>query len=251
MVDKYVKFIQNMSGKRSVWKLWSDFVTMFAIALQIPFVAHLPEARAKECQKIYDSYSEEEIYKFGEMMDLIIADWERSTERDILGEIYMQLRLNSKMNGQYFTPYNIADMLAQMASVAERKLPVVIYEPTCGSGVNLIAYANGLKRQGINYQEDAYFVAQDLDPLVAMMCYIQMSFLGMPGVVIIGDTLKGIHGENEYWYTPFHYINGLGIIARIKAKERNEVKIVSVEKEDEGTVEDEEMSWFYELIGME
>ena len=47
------------------------------------------------------------------------------------------------------------------------------------------------EREEINYQQNAYFVAQDIDPLVAKMCYIQLSLLGCPGVVIIGNTLEG------------------------------------------------------------
>ena len=63
------------------------------------------------------------------------------------------------------------------------------------------------------------FIAQDIDSLVAKMCYIQMSLMGCPGVVIIGDTLVGNTEDMEKWYTPFHYIFGVGILYRKKMKQ--------------------------------
>lgn len=99
-------------------------------------------------------------------------------------------------------------------------------EPTCGSGANLIAIANLMREKKFNYQQNAYFVAQDIDPLVAKMCYIQLSLLGCPGVVIIGNTLEGRAGEREYWYTPFHFVFGIGILARKRRQEEAKKEIV-------------------------
>lgn len=56
-------------------------------------------------------------------------------------------------------------------------------------------------------------MAQDIDYLVGMMCYLQMSLLGMPGYVVIGDTLlnpgtsydrRGLipADDGNIWYTP-------------------------------------------------
>lgn len=243
-MDKYVKFIQSMSGRHSVWRLWSDFVEMLACAIQMPLSENLSASRLEGYQKIFNSYTTDEIKKFDKLMDMIVEDMEKSTECDILGEIYMSLRLFSKQAGQYFTPYPISELMSQMVFTAKHEFPMIFYEPTCGSGVNIIAYANELKRHGINYQKEVYFVAQDLDPLVAMMCYIQMSLMGMAGVVIIGDTLKGIDGE--LLYTPFHYINGPRIMARFMTKEAEKKTIISTKKD---YMELEDIGWIFELIG--
>lgn len=77
----------------------------------------------------------------------------------------------------------------------------------------LVAFANECRKKGINYQTDVLFVAQDIDYIVGMMCYLQMSLLGMPGYVVIGDTLaspsvsydkRGLLPVNKgnVWYTP-------------------------------------------------
>lgn len=76
-----------------------------------------------------------------------------------------------------------------------------------------MAFANECRKKGINYQTDVLFVAQDIDYIVGMMCYLQMSLLGMPGYVVIGDTLaspstsydkRGLLpvDNGSVWYTP-------------------------------------------------
>lgn len=90
---------------------------------------------------------------------------------------------------------------------------VAVCDPTCGAGALLVAFANECRKKGINYQTDVLFVAQDIDYIVGMMCYLQMSLLGMPGYVVIGDTLaspsvsydkRGLLPVNKgnVWYTP-------------------------------------------------
>ena len=74
--------------------------------------------------------------------------------------------------------------------------------------------ANALKGKGVNYQQNAIFVAQDVDRTAALMCYIQLSLLGCPGYVIVGNTLTNpavgsvlnpiCQDGQEIWYTPMY-----------------------------------------------
>ena len=86
---------------------------------------------------------------------------------------------------------------------------ISVNDPACGAGAMLIAFANVAKKHGINYQEQVLFVAQDIDRTAAMMCYIQMSLLGCPAIVVIGDSLAKPfpHPDNEVWCTLFFHLN--------------------------------------------
>lgn len=63
-----------------------------------------------------------------------------------------------------------------------------------------------------NPKEHLFFVGQDIDRVVALICYLQMSILGYTGYVIVGDSLtKPITGKGliinrmegtEHWLTP-------------------------------------------------
>ena len=65
----------------------------------------------------------------------------------------------------------------------------------------------------INYQQDAVFVGQDIDANVAMMAYIQLSLLGCPGYIKIGNSLTEPmtghvlfgDGKETTFYTPMFF----------------------------------------------
>jgi len=80
----------------------------------------------------------------------------------------------------------------------------------------LIAFADYCKECGISYQQSVLFIAQDIDPLVAFMAYIQLSLLGMSGYVIIGDSLLNpptvpMRSKCDIWYTPFYFVHGFNV----------------------------------------
>lgn len=57
-----------------------------------------------------------------------------------------------------------------------------------------------------DWQNHILLVGQDIDHIAGLMCYIQLSVLGVPGFVKIGDTLADpIHWGDDltnYWFTP-------------------------------------------------
>lgn len=61
----------------------------------------------------------------------------------------------------------------------------------------------------LNYQNHVLVVAQDIDKTVALMCYIQLSLLGVAGYVKVGNSLTEPMTDNDnkenYWYTPMYF----------------------------------------------
>ena len=93
---------------------------------------------------------------------------------------------------------------------------ISVNDPACGAGALLVAFANECKLRHTNYQTSVLFVAQDIDHIVGCMCYIQLSLLGCPGYVVIGNSLtepcSGIDGDplipvpgDNIWYTPMYF----------------------------------------------
>ena len=88
-----------------------------------------------------------------------------------------------------------------------------VCDPCVGSGSLLIAAANLLREEQIDYRYDTLFVGMDIDRLVALMTYLQISIMGCPGYVIVGDSLaQSVNGtllhpvsDYEIWYTPEFY----------------------------------------------
>lgn len=99
-------------------------------------------------------------------------------QQDFLGKMYMSLNLGNHWKGQFFTPYDICTLMSEITvgseAVAEAKTRdyISVNDPACGAGATLIAAANTFKRHRINYQQKVLFVGQDIDRVVAQMCYI-------------------------------------------------------------------------------
>lgn len=95
----------------------------------------------------------------------------------------------------------------------EKEGYITINDPCCGAGATLIAGVHAVKKRlekaGYNYQNHVFVVAQDIDMTVALMCYIQLSLLGVAGYVKVGNSLTDPITTNDstenYWYTPMYF----------------------------------------------
>ena len=190
------KFEVFTSKGRSRWQVWSDWITISAIAVSNATDKSHFDEREQQYMTIVKKYTKQEVDTFADMFSLLVMALEDDPEQDFLGELYMCLGLGNDHAGQFFTPYHLCEFMSAVTTPAEefqQKIGdrgwVAVCDPTCGAGALLVAFANECRKKGINYQTDVLFVAQDIDYIVGMMCYLQMSLLGMPGYVVIGDTL--------------------------------------------------------------
>ena len=94
-----------------------------------------------------------------------------------------------------------------LAGEISKKGYVTVSDPACGSGALLLSFYETVREMGITgYQVLA--VAQDVDRLAALMCYLQLSVLFIPAIVIVGNSITnpGIDPQNEVWYTPAYNV---------------------------------------------
>jgi hypothetical protein len=85
----------------------------------------------------------------------------------------------------------MAKMLVHDAKqlVAEQAF-IRAHEPCVGSGAMVIALAQALREEGINYQQCLHVTAIDLDLLAAYMAYVHCTLLHIPAIIVHGDTLR-------------------------------------------------------------
>lgn len=106
-------------------------------------------------------------------------------EADLLGIVYEELGMSSDAFGQYFTPQNICEMMADMQlpdCLDKREEPYRIADPACGSGRLLIEAAKRI-------DQPAVFHGQDKDPVCVKMTALNLCFFNVDGVAILGDSL--------------------------------------------------------------
>lgn len=216
-----VKLFEMMQGQYTLWQLWGDFVTMIACEISNAVdVEHRPQ-RVEMYKTIASKYSQKEMECFAKIFAHMVEAYEIDADQDLLGELYMALGLGNDKNGQFFTPYNVCRCMAEMQiggaeEAVKEKAWFSVNDPAVGAGALLIAFANACRRHNINYQQRVLFVAQEIDFITACMCYIQLSLLGCPGYVYVGDSLvdpcTSLDGRalipkpsSNLWFTPLYF----------------------------------------------
>lgn len=204
-----VKKIISLSGSRSPYDVFCDWIACAALAIQNGVqMLQGPTWRKREEQyiKTVNPYGEVGEEAFAEML-VLVADALTKDMRDVMGEIYMEEGLGNKRTGQFFTPFSVSLATAKLNLADAGMERIRVHEPACGSGGMIIAAAKVLQEQGRNPQRCMEIVAQDLDWKGVYMCYIQLSLLGLDAVVVQGDTLSepyvpGRIPPERVFYTP-------------------------------------------------
>lgn len=103
-------------------------------------------------------------------LDEIDFDLE-NTESDVLGDAYEYLIGQfasgaGKKAGEFYTPQQVSNILAQLVTVGKNKLKSV-YDPTCGSGSLLLRVAKQVK-------EVSAFYGQEMNPTTYNLCRMNM-----------------------------------------------------------------------------
>ena len=195
--EKIIERIEKIAGEHSMHEVFCDWVHCMAISIQnssVLFKEHnkLWEQRENEFKEIISRYSEEQQNDFAEMTAFLVETMEDHLG-DILGDVYMRCEMGSSHTGQFFTPFHVSALNAELAmnKILEdyKGGTIRLHEPAAGAGGMIIAAAQVLKKRGIDFGRCMDVVAQDLDWMAAYMCYVQLSLYGIKGIVVQGDTL--------------------------------------------------------------
>jgi len=214
-VKDFLKLLDDIKASKTRHDIYSDWLTMTAAAL---YSWKNDKSTEEEYQNIARQYSQDELKKHSELLEITVNALEKN-DQDFLGEVFTFGELTNERNAQFFTPYNISRMMAAMmvSQNEPRKGRVIrVNDPTCGAGGMLVAVCDVMKNvAGINYQQDVYFVGQDIDARCARMAYIQLSLLGAPALIICGNTLT----MQTYWQreTIGYHISGIDFRLRAEA----------------------------------
>lgn len=216
----FLNTFSKLTYHHRAWDVWRDLIIMFACSLTNAIDKQKFDEREGRYLKIIKGYSTEEQAVFPELVSHIVMALEENREQDFLGKLFMGLNLGNSSNGQFFTPYHICQLMADITvgdAVHEIKKQgyISISDPCWGAGATLIAGVHAIRKQlekadpPLNYQNHILVVAQDIDEIAALMCYIHLSLLGVAGFVKVGNSLTEpiVDGDisGNYWFTPMYF----------------------------------------------
>lgn len=191
-VDKLLKLIDSFSSRHHKHEILSDCFEIWAICISQTVDKPQYAAREQRYLDIVKKYDKHDLDLIGQMFGevwLLLSEMPTDGFDDYLGQLYMASGTGSDKAGQFFTPYCVSKLSAEITirSKKDELLKndiITFYEPACGSGGMILAAMDTLQNDcGINYAQHAFVVAGDIDSRCVHMCYLQLSLAGVPAIV--------------------------------------------------------------------
>lgn len=195
--DKLLDVFESIKKKtgQSSFEAWQSFVYVIGYTLAVTC--------GNDCIKIKKTFEmafevvKEAREEFCALEDALIQSITDNKFQDAMGGLYMRLGIGNEAGGQFFTPFHLSRLMAKIdldkdavwKTILEKGY-ISVSEPSCGSGGNVIAFCNACHDTGIDYQQYVYFECQEISEMTALMCFIQLSLMGIAAQIIVGDTLK-------------------------------------------------------------
>lgn len=204
----FITLFNEIAPYENRYQVFSDFIHMSMSALYNRLLMN--ETFEQDYMRRVARYQPEDVTRFSQLLGEVVCGLEFEV-CDFLGSIFMELGMGSKRTCQYFTPDSITTMMAQMLMAdgmkeldSGEKTFLTISDPACGAGGTIIAYYKVMREAGYNPQQQLFAQCVDIDPMAAMMTYIQFSLLGLPAEIIIGNSLTVEH--HQVLHTPMYFM---------------------------------------------
>jgi type I restriction-modification system DNA methylase subunit len=207
-----VRLLREISDAgHQLWRVWSDFVEASAISISNRVDLRQHDAREARYLQIVGAYKQDQVHKLAHAFGALALSLEEEPA-DVLGSVFMELELGNRWKGQFFTPFHLCRLMAAMqmgdgvdAEIAAKGY-ITVNDPCVGGGAMPLAFAAELRAAGHDPARRLHVTAQDVDTTAVHMAYVQLSLMGVPAVVILGNSLAV--EEREHWYTPAHALGG-------------------------------------------
>ncbi len=193
---QFIKAFESLARHRERHDVLADFLDMAVCAIRKTTVPPGPAADAIEAHymAVVKRNRLEDVREMPKLLS-ITALAVQDGGCDFLGQIVGDLELLNEHMGQFFTPYDVSRMIAEMTladagELIREKGFVTVAEPASGAGGMVIAAADAIAKQGFDIGRHLYVDATDISPMCFKMTYLQASLRGIPATIRRGNTLS-------------------------------------------------------------
>lgn len=201
-VDEIIRMLEKGALRVSMHEFLSDVFECSAIAVSNKFDKTHYDEREKRYLQIIKKYDKDERILLADIFAKIYVILSQQIYgevgfNDYLGQIYMRSETSNKKSGQFFTPYSVSSLCAEVTinetmvnEHIEQDRILTLNEPTCGSGGMILAAADVLyNKYHFNISRNLVVECSDIDPRCVHMCYLQIGLAGIPAVIYHQNTL--------------------------------------------------------------
>ncbi|WP_120633530.1 N-6 DNA methylase [Ruegeria sp. EL01] len=196
-VKDFVRIINELDRSKHRDEVFRDFCELSYCALAKRACPDETQRDALEAQymEVVGRYrNKDDIRRMPELL-AIMAGTIGNGGCDFLGMVAGELGVLDAKLGQFFTPYEVSRMMAEIA-VADAKTTIeaqgfiTIDEPAAGAGGMLLAVADTIEGMGFELETSVWFRATELSRATYHMAYLQLTARGLAGQVIHGNRLS-------------------------------------------------------------
>lgn len=193
---QFIKAFNSLARQRERHAVLADFLETAVCAIRKRTLPPGPEAEALEAQymAVVKRNRAEDVRAMPELLALTTLAVQGGG-CDFLGQVVVELELPAEHMGQFFTPYDVSRMIAEMTFdtvdeiIAERGF-VTVQEPACGAGGMILAAADAIEARGFDVARQLYVDGTDVSITCFRMSYLQASLRGVPATIRHGNTLS-------------------------------------------------------------
>ncbi len=183
---------------RNRWEMFRTLVELSycAISQRGPGTSTDPDTLEERYMRAIDPYKEHKArFRFPDFLGELSLEVMKKCG-DPLGEAAGELEILDSGLGQFFTPYHVSLLMAQMNltgvdDIIKERGYITLGEPACGAGCMVLAAANVIEAMGHDPETTMIVEATDLSETCYHMAYVQLATRGIPARVVRGDTLSG------------------------------------------------------------
>lgn len=211
---EFVRLINDIDRSKYRTEIFTDFCEMAYCALAktaCPFPEH-QEALEDQYMGVVGRYRDkDDVRKMPELLALALSEIGNGG-CDFLGMVAGEIgALDSKL-GQFFTPYEVSRLMAEINLVdvdqmIEKQGFITVSEPAAGAGGMLMAMADVIENKGHNLETSVWIEAVELSRTTYHMCYLQCAARGLAGKIICGNSLSLEVFTSAYTAAAPHFLN--------------------------------------------
>jgi hypothetical protein len=190
----FIKKLKALEPSKSTAEKFRDFCELAYCAYAKPMAApeqhEILEARYMHIVGTYRN--KDAIRAYPELIVLVSQGIEFG---DFLGTVAAEIGALNGDQGQFFTPFEVSYLMAQMLfgdidETIEAQGYLTVQEPASGSGGMILALAKTMRQRGYNPNTQLFVCAIDISAQCFWMCYLQLALAGIPAQVIRGNSLS-------------------------------------------------------------
>ena len=192
----FIKIMGELDRSKHQSEVFSDFCELAYCALAkkaSPFEDQRTQLEAQYMEVVGRYRNKDDIRRMPELLGIALNELSAGG-CDFLGEVAGEMGVLNDRLGQFFTPYHVSRLMAEinltgLEKTIEEQRFVTVQEPAAGAGGMLIAVADKVEALGFNLETSLWFEATELSGSTFQMCYIQCAARGLAGRVTHGNSL--------------------------------------------------------------